>query len=587
MCGIFGHTQPGKNPTASRRALNTLAHRGPDQWNDWQDKEVYVGHRRLSIIDLSEHGRQPMSAQGVVITVNGEIYNYKTLKKELGNKYAYQSDSDSEVLIYGYLEWGMDKLLEKLEGMYAFVLYDTRQRKLFLGRDRAGIKPLYYSHKGGQIAWASELKALTSFHTEAKLEVDSTAVYDYLTYRYIPTPKTLYKDVYKLPPAQYLELDLHTHKLQKKQYWTLGLVKINPTLDEAAAKVRELVDQAVQEQLMSDVPVGFFLSGGMDSSTVVGIAAQHSKQLNTYAIGFDIKEHDETHFAELVAKKFKTNHRRKVVSVGEVKKLFPKIKDWYDEPFADTSTFPVYIVSKLTKPSSTVVLTGDGGDEVFGGYNWYADFKKNAPGFIKENYPGSRLKRKLTRSHQATITNLEFAYYTKLMGGLTREEKAGYRKQFGIADSYDDYWYFRKFYRPELPLYTRLQYLDFHTYLHDDILTKVDRASMAVALECRVPLLSTPLIEYLFSLPENIRYHNGELKGLMKYAFHDLLPDEILNRKKKGFSIPTGRWQPNLMERDTTVPEFILKKFFNNTTGRSKTAAPSQHKRLQHSRRNF
>jgi len=567
MCGIFGHTKIGQHLNASRRALDTLSHRGPDQWNDWHDQDVYLGHRRLSIMDLSEHGRQPMGAQGIVLTVNGEIYNYKALKKQLGKKYTYQSDSDSEVLIYGYLEWGMEKLLARLEGMYAFVLYDTNQGKLFLGRDRAGIKPLYYSHIDSQLAWASELKALTSFHTEAKLTVDSSAVYDYLTYRYVPTPKTLYKDVYKLPPAHYLELDLATRQLQKKQYWTLGTTQINPSLAEAASTVRELVNQAVQEQLMSDVPVGFFLSGGMDSSTVVGVAAQHSRHLNTYAIGFDVKEHDETHFAEIVSKKFQTKHRRKVVSVGEVKKLFPNIKQWYDEPFADTSTFPVYIVSKLTKPSSTVVLTGDGGDEVFGGYNWYADFKQNIHGYIKENYPGSLLKRKLaagTKSHKETVTNLEFAYYTKLMGGLTREEKADYRKQLGIDDSYDDYWYFRKFYRPDLPLYTRLQYLDFHTYLHDDILTKVDRASMAVALECRVPLLSTPLIEYLFSLPETIRYHNGELKGLMKYAFRDLLPDEIIHRSKKGFSIPTGRWQPDLMPPRTPMQVFILDEYYQD-----------------------
>ncbi len=563
MCGIFGHIKPIENINHSRQALNKLKHRGPDQWGDWNNEAVYLGHRRLSIMDTSDKGRQPMAQHDIVLTVNGEIYNFKKLKYQLEKKYTFTSGSDSEVLIYGYLEWGIEKLLTRIEGMFSFVLYDIKKNKLYLARDRVGIKPMYYSLVNNQLAWASELKAITEFYKDEVLEVDYTAVYDYLTYRYIPTPKSLYKEIRKLTPAHYLEYDLLTKEVSEEKYWELVIKEKSISLGDAAKKVRYLVDKAVEEQLMSDVPVGFFLSGGMDSSTIVASASKFIDQINTYSIGFDIKEHDETHFAKIVADKFKTKHTNKKISVGEVKKIFNRLRGWYDEPFADTSAFPVYTVSKLAKTNSTVVLTGDGGDEVFGGYNWYKQFEDGVEKYVKDNLP--KIKRTAIRLFaKDKLLDLEFGYYTKLMAGLTKEEKKEYKTSLKIPDSYDDYWYFRKFYRKDLPLFTRLQFMDFHTYLHDDILTKVDRASMAVALECRVPLLSTELIEFVFSVPEKIRYHGKELKGLMKYAFIKRLPKEIISRDKKGFSIPTGRWQPKLMKEKTSVPEFILEDLYSD-----------------------
>ncbi len=569
MCGILGHTNPAiVSLQVSRQALHTLAHRGPDQWNDWADEDVYLGHRRLSIMDLSEQGRQPMfdRDQKLAITVNGEIYNYPELKKLLAAKYSFISGSDSEVLIHGYKEWGIDELLARIEGMYAFSLYDKTRKKLFLVRDRVGIKPLYYSRLNGMIAWASELKALTKLYKENKPAIDYTAVYDYLTYLYIPTPKTLYKNIFKLEPGHYLEIDLKSHEVQKKCYWRLEVKQQNVTLEAAAKKVRELVSRAVKDQLMSDVPVGFFLSGGMDSSTVVATATKFTPHINTYSIGFDIKEHDETYYAELVSKQYETNHLRKEISVHDVKKQFPKIKEWYDEPFADTSAFPTHLVSKYAKASSTVVLTGDGGDEVFGGYNWYTQFKEGVTGYVADHPLAKGLFRKTSSANKKIDQELE--YYATLLGGLTKAQKDRYRKKFNIPRNYDDYWYFKKFYKPELPLLTRLQYLDFHTYLHDDILTKVDRASMAVALECRVPLLDRELVEYLFTVPEAVRYHNGELKGLMKYAFREMLPSEIIQRGKKGFSIPIGRWKLDLMGRKSTMPEYILEELYKELESR-------------------
>ncbi len=561
MCGIFGHTKPGGTIERSRAALNTLKHRGPDQWGEWYDEKVYLGHRRLSILDLSVRGKQPMVGGHVVISANGEIYNFLDIKEELAKKYKFKSGSDSEVLIYGYMEWGIDGLLERIEGMYAFSLYDQKLKKLYLVRDRVGIKPLYYSMLGKQVAWASELKALEVFHSD-ELSVDYTAVYDYLTYLYIPAPKSLYKNVQKLEPAHYLEIDLTTDQSRLKRYWQLRVSAIDTSVEEAAKTVKQLVAESVEEQLISDVPVGFFLSGGMDSSVVVAAAAQKHNKLNTYSIGFDVKEHSETHFAELVAKALKTNHMTRDLSVKEVKNSFNNLKKWYDEPFADTSAFPVYLISTLARPSSTVVLTGDGGDEVFGGYNWYGKFRDQAADYVRQN--SSRLSgiRSRLLGGKKGRANLELEFYSQLMGGLTSQQKQTYRSKFNIPADYDDYWYFRNYYWQELPLMTRLQYMDFHTYLPDDILTKVDRASMAVALECRVPLLSTRLIEYLFSLPEDIKYYGGQLKGLMKYAYRSDLPIEVIERDKKGFSIPTGRWQPELMGGKVSTQEFILKSLY-------------------------
>ncbi len=567
MCGIFGHTSPGKQLVRSRAALKTLAHRGPDQQNEWYDSEVYIGHQRLSILDLSKNGQQPMEHNGVVISVNGEIYNYQKLKKDLPRKYKFLGRSDSEVVLHGYTEWGIDGLLERLEGMYALTIYDEAKQLVFLARDRVGVKPLYYSTIKNRLAWASELKALQTFYANEKLQIDRSAIYDFLTYRYVPTPKTMYKEIHKLPPAYYLAYNLKTKERSLSRYWKLETQTKKISIKQASETAYNLVCESVKEQLMSDVPVGFFLSGGMDSSVVVAVASKYIKQLNTYSIGFDVAEHDETHFAEIVAKAFNTKHIRKELSVEEVKSSFKNIRKWYDEPFADTSAFPVYKVSELARASSTVVLTGDGGDEVFGGYNWYSDFKFGVKEYVKKAHQDLSLKERLgsVLLRRKNEVELELEFYTKLMGGLTKKEKLEYRKKLKIPASYDDYWYFKKFYDKDLPIYTRLQYMDFNTYLHDDILTKVDRVSMSVALECRVPLLSTKLIKFMFSVPEKVRFHDNELKGLMKYAFSDTVPAEIISRRKKGFSIPTGRWKGQLMQRGGSMQEYILNELYQET----------------------
>ncbi|RJP75620.1 MAG: asparagine synthase (glutamine-hydrolyzing) [Desulfobacteraceae bacterium] len=574
MCGIFGHTEtPKKNMHKSRDALHTLTHRGPDQWGEWSNDRVYLGHRRLSILDLSENGRQPMTdrKQEVIITVNGEIYNYLQLKKELQKTYEFKSTTDSEVILYGYKKWGIQVLLEKIDGMYAFCIYDVKKQKIFLARDRAGIKPLYYSNIGNNFAWASELKALENFYHSKVLTIDHTALFDYLTYIYIPTPKTLYKNIYKLQPAHYLEIDLNPNHFVIKKYWELDTSAQDISLPQAKFELKQLTKQSVEEQLMSDVPVGFFLSGGMDSSTVVSLATKFSDKINTYSIGFDDKAHDETEYAKIVADYFRTNHKTQIVSSKDVLDLFSNLRDWYDEPFADTSAFPTYLVSKFAKKDSTVVLTGDGGDELFGGYKWYQNIKTRKD-ILKKQIGLKKLRKTMVRTLQKKITPLKLElqdstfiieqFLSQSSGGLREHQKEHYAELLNIEKDYDSYWHIRKYYKKELPLRTRIQYIDFHTYLPDDILTKVDRTSMAVSLEARVPFLSKKLIEFSFSLPEAIRYKDNELKGLMKETFKDLLPESIITRDKKGFSIPLRNWANSLVKTRKTIQEEILFSLF-------------------------
>lgn len=581
MCGIFGHTAFDlARLERSRKALLTLAHRGPDQWGEWHDAEVYLGHRRLSILDLTDAGRQPMRAVGdeVVLIANGEIYNYIALRAELAREHLFTSSSDSEVLLHGYRQWGIDGLVKRIEGMYAFALYDRTRRKVYLVRDRVGIKPLYYSVLGARVAWASELKALEQFHTSDELRTDWSAVYDYLTYSYVPTPKSLYVGISKLPPAHIAEVDLATGSLRTQAYWTLCKSEENLPVSTAADRLRGLVADAVRQQMMGDVPVGFFLSGGVDSSVVVAEATAIGSQIRTFSIGFDDPAHDETHFAHLVAEAFGTNHVKRVLGSGAAAELFPRLRDWFDEPFADTSALPTYLVSRVAHEHCKVALTGDGGDEIFGGYNWYQRFRRLHRCSIRGLRPlqpisaalyawlhPSRAASAVAFVERALLLD-EMELYTRLMGGLLRAEKETLRRDWEIPADYDDYWVFRRWWRPELTPLKRMQYLDFHTYLPDDILTKVDRTSMSVSLECRVPLLATPVVEFAFSMPERVIYAGGNMKGLLKASYRSVLPRPILDRDKKGFSIPVNSWRHHILGRSRTKQEHILRSLYPELT---------------------
>ncbi len=571
MCGIFGYINYNKGELEkARQALHSLTHRGPDQWKDFSDQKVYMGHQRLSIIDLSEQGAQPMISddKSIIITVNGEIYNFKKIREELGF-HLFKGQSDSEVILHGYQQWGLEKLISKIDGMYAISIYDRNLKKVFLVRDRVGIKPLYYCSLNSNWMWASELKAIVSFHN-TNLSIDNTALYDFMTYQYIPTPKTLYQQCFKLEPAHYAEIDIDSQSFIKKRYWSLIIDDCIKDKSFAKITLRDKIIQSVAEQMVADVPVGFFLSGGVDSSTVVAASSFVTNKMETFSIGFNDKKQDETPFAQQVAKKFKTNHHQKIVDGETIRGLFSKLGEWYDEPFADLSCFPSFMVSAHAREKVTVAHTGDGGDELFGGYKWYSRFS-----FIKKFNLNHFLFLKpyfkfLTSKSGIRVLNKyiplffldDLELFTKLKGGLIHEEKKKYRAILNIPNDYDDYWYFRKFYKMELPVYTRLQVLDFYTYLPDDILTKVDRVSMAVALECRVPLLSTDLVEFAFSLSEKVRFQQYGKKGILKAAFDDLIPKNILNRGKRGFGIPSGMWKSEVLGKSKNRFEKILEEIF-------------------------
>ncbi len=578
MCGLFGHSDIKKDDLKkAHAALNTLAHRGPNGWSFKHVNGVYSGHRRLSIIDLSTNGTQPMQAKGVTLTANGEIYNYKILRKELEKKHKvrFTSHSDSEVLLHGYIAWGIDELLERVDGMFALTLHDSRNGKIYLARDHAGIKPLYYSTIGNTLGWASELKALVNFHGKRNLKIDHTAVYDFLTYGYIPTPKSLYRNIHKLEPAHYACFDINSGKLHKKRYWQLPVGR-NITNEKTARKlVKNAIATSVKEQLMSDVPIGTFLSGGVDSSIVSYEAAQLIKHLNTCSIGMADPSVDETRYARQVAQKLGTRHHTRHLDQALVNKQFNKLREWFDEPFADTSAFPTYQVSELAKETMTVVLTGDGGDELYGGYVHYTKwFSKLTPwlGFLfplrqpviwLKNHSSGKLHSLARKLEIFTLLN-PLERQIRLRGGLLKHDrfKARFRKKFKIPKNYDELWYHKAFYRPDLPIKSRSMYLDFHTVMHDDFLTKVDRASMAVALETRVPFLSKAGIETAWQISEGLLFKNGELKSLLKSLYDGPLPHECLYRQKQGFSVGKAQKTDKLSLNGRTLVENLLEKLW-------------------------
>lgn len=577
MCGLFGVAGRDLSESLVHRALvarDSLFHRGPDQAGDWQDSCVYIGHRRLSILDLSESGRQPMVSenQDVVIAVNGEIYNFKALRYELEQAGArFLSSSDSEVILHGYRIWGVERLIDKIDGMYAISIYDLKNRKIFFIRDRAGIKPLFYAHHQGRLVWASELKAITKFMGDDLPSIDNSAIYDFLTYSYIPSPKTAYKTISKLPPSSVLEYDLNHDHVRIRRYWFVPEEEVELSPQEAAEKLRLLLKESVSEQLCSDVPVGVFLSGGVDSSIITAIASSLSPGLETFSIGFGVSGCDETGFARSVSEAFGTNHHSHTITPS----LDHGFAEWllgiYDEPLSTNSALPMWYVSKFARERVTVALGGDGGDELFGGYKWYAkDGAKIALFKFLAKFPekiwempiprrkGIRHYARAVRGETDRLAIHNNLYFTKIFG----EHKKYYRSLLEIPADYDDMWFFRPYYRPDLGPRKWRQYLDFHCFLPEMVLTKVDRATMSHGLEARVPFLSRPLIEFAFSLPESFLYKNGDLKGGLKWTFSDILPDVILSRGKQGFSLPWDAWRQDLIGCQGNLQDALFDGFY-------------------------
>lgn len=567
MCGIAGFLRTARtpHPEAHRDWLESMGlairHRGPDAGDVYLDDGIGLSHRRLSILDLSEAGNQPMiSASGrYVISFNGEIYNFPDLKATLSAEgVSFRTHTDTEVLLELFEKRGPD-CLNELNGMFAIAIWDTREKRLFLARDRLGKKPLYYYHQSGQFAFASEIKALhqAPFVTKA-LRPD--AIKDFFFYQYVPDPKSIYQDVHKLAPGHWMWVTEET--LDIHQYWDL---RFHPsesrTESDWAEGLRDTLADAVKIRMVSDVPIGAFLSGGVDSSAVVDLmACQSDKPVTTCAIGFDSERFDEVTYAAKVAKQYATDHHEFTVR-ETVSDHLTDIARYFDEPFADPSFIPTYYVSQLARRQVTVALAGDGGDENFAGYEKYRiDALENRlrglfPQWLRTGlFPGlsamaGRVPHATARRAQSLLSTLasdpatgfyisnrfcDPAVWDYIVGPSLRQATADYdpgdlsRYHYHQADT-DDHL-------------SRVLYTDFKTYLPGDILTKVDRMSMAHSLEARAPLLDYRVVEYAATVPSDLKLRGSQGKYLLKKSFEGRLTDETLYRKKMGFSVPLAQW---------------------------------------------
>ena len=558
MCGILG----GNNPKWDyNKGIECMTHRGPDGMKIVSVGDFTLAFARLAIIDLSEHGMQPMFSEDgqVGLVFNGEIYGYQKLKALLVQKgYRFHSTSDSEVVLNAYLEWG-ERFITQVDGMFGMAIYDKRDSTVKLFRDRLGIKPLYYYCDGTNFGFSSELKGIMNMCNTISFEIDNTAVYDYLHCAYIPEPKTYYKNIYKLLPGHRVVFDIRSKQIIKESaYWKLKINEHQGTQrkqSDLVDELRYLVKESVEEQMIADVPVGTFLSGGVDSSIITYEGHLINPELETFSMGFTDARYSELKYACEIAARYQIRMNAKVFDKADFQGSYHKLKAWYDEPFADTSAFPTYLISKLAKEKVTVVLTGDGGDEVFGGYWRYHTLRQkeeeHGPDHLLVSAIYNRFK-KINRRDYFWLDDLSFLY--KVYAAPPKQSDKELRRWLGIGKDYDAYWFMRKYYRKDLPPMTRVQYMDLKTYMPGDILTKVDRVSMAVSLETRVPMLSKKLVEFSFSLSEEDRYPQGELKGLLKKAYEKELGKKFLHRRKMGFSMP----QNYLGNMKVRTPQEIL-----------------------------
>ena len=584
MCGIAGMvdwraaTSADALRSIADAMIETVRHRGPDAGDVWVEAEggVALGQRRLAIIDLSPGGAQPMHSadRRFVITFNGEIYNYRDIRRELqAAGHSMRSDSDTEVLLEACALWGVEAAIERAIGMFAFALWDRKTRSLTLARDRLGIKPLYYAASPERILFASQLKAFRPA-PHWKPTIDEDAVVGYLRHAYIAQPRTIYREAEKLAPGHILTLREGSTS-SPKCFWDLrgiavaGQRRNDPVPDprEAADRLDALLRDSVKLRMIADVPLGAFLSGGIDSSTVVALMqAQSTRAVKTFSIGFHESGYDEAQCAKQVAAHLGTDHTEFYVEPRHALDVIPHLADWFDEPFADPSQIPTYLVSELTRKHVTVALSGDGGDELFAGYNRYvwaerlaravnlvprplrgasaAALRALAPqtwnrlfGFVPAAWrpalPGDKLHKITTLLDNPQPD----AIYRRLVSQWERPEEvaAAGREPRGpmwdptIAHDFPD-------------LVPRMQLLDMITYLPDDILTKVDRATMAVGLEGRVPLLDHRVVAYSWSLPLEFKLRGGRSKWLLRQVLDRYVPRSLIDRPKMGFGVPIDAW---------------------------------------------
>ncbi len=586
MCGIAGVIQQGLTSSDWRKLLEAmtrvLVHRGPDDGGFWVDKEagIGLGHRRLSIIDLSPTGKQPMlSVCGrYVVSFNGEIYNFLELRQELEQlRYAFRGHSDTEVLLAAVSQWGLEKALGRFNGMFAFAIWDRQEQTLSLVRDRLGEKPLYYGQAGHALAFASELKAMKTL-PGFKAEIDRDALALLLRYGYIPAPHCIYAGVRKLPPGTLLTVRAGEGWSGPVPYWSLEGTVTQGMADpfhgsegDAIAHLDGLLKDAVKLRLVADVPLGAFLSGGIDSSTIVAMMqAQSSRPVKTFSIGFREGAYDEAAFARRVARHLGTDHTELYVTPAQAQAVIPRLPTLYDEPFADSSQIPTFLVSELARRQVTVILSGDGGDEVFGGYNryflghriwngikWMPTSVRKAGGSILSALSpqtwnllfrgaGPVLPNRITVQHPGDKLQ-------KLADALTMEDPRtlywgliSLWKNIGevVPGSREPLTIFNE---PRLPVGSmnfleQMMFMDTLMYLPDDILAKVDRASMGVSLEARVPILDHRIVEFGWQIPVSMKIRYGQGKWILRKVLDRYVPIRLIDRPKMGFGVPIDSW---------------------------------------------
>jgi asparagine synthase (glutamine-hydrolysing) len=586
MCGIAGYLGINPNETIIKNMANTLTHRGPDDVGVWCDEAtgIALAQRRLAIVDLSPQGHQPMTSDNnrYVIVFNGEIYNHAQLRTELNNN-KWRGHSDTEVMLAVISVWGLETALTKFVGMFAFALWDKRDKILTLARDRLGEKPLYYGFQNNSFLFGSELKALKA-HPDFIGEIDRDALCLYMRHCYIPAPYSIYKNIKKLSPASYLQIPFNINadsfsNIKPKLYWNLADIAKRgvetPFIGndgDAISALDNQLQQTIALQKVADVPLGAFLSGGVDSSTIVALMkAQSTRPVKTFSIGFDNANYNEAHYAKAVAEHLKTEHTELYVSAAQAQAVIPNLSQIYDEPFADSSQIPTFLVAQMAKKHVTVSLSGDGGDELFCGYNRYLWVKQLWQKISWLPLPTRRLFARtitlLSPSQWQAIYELFNRWLpNKFQVALIGDKLHKLAERLITANTDHALFYslISEWQKPTdivinakepqtlltnaeqwllLPaIEQRMMYLDTLSYLPDDILVKVDRAAMANSLETRVPFLDNRVIELAWQLPLNMKIRDGQSKWLLRQVLYQYVPKDLIERPKMGFGLPIGDW---------------------------------------------
>lgn len=570
MCGICGVLRLDPNAEKIEQSLidrmtDSLAHRGPNDRGTWADDWVSLGSRRLSVIDLSAAGHMPMSNEEstVHIVYNGELYNFRELKERfrLAERHKFRSRTDTEVLLHLYEEVGIE-MAQHLNGMFAIAIWDSRSETLFLLRDHVGIKPLLYQRDQNHFRFGSEIKAIIADHRIAR-RPSLQALYDFLTFDYVPGTQTAFEGIHEVPPGHWMSVDRHGN-VELQRYWKTSWL-VDESLDETEIyqQAYQLIDRAVEHQLVADVPVGIFLSGGMDSSTITALMANHtSEPIHTYSVGFEDKSFNELPYARMVAKKFNTIHDEVIVTPDLVRELLPKYLSFIDEPYGDGSAIPTYCLSEIAKKDVVVVLSGEGGDEIFAGYDTYAAYQvsqwfKRVPRLIRK-----RIIAPLVNSLPVSDKKLSLEFKMKrFLGGqdlspaeahlwwrivLTEAQKRELLAShlFNHFDPQPSVRNFTKIFDQSTAVETMSKLMDIDTsvFLPDDLMVKNDRMTMAHSLEARVPMTDPDLMHFMSSVPARLKMPRLRHKNIMRRAMAGSLPAAILNKKKVGLEMPYSRW---------------------------------------------